>query len=127
MRYYIAYKFLNTDKEALKAKLGILSEKVKNTGNTSFIFYRDVQNRGELEMSNQEIITQAFAEIKKSDAIIAFIESEEKSEGLLLEVGYAKALDKKLILIVKKWIKLRFLETLADKTTRFDFIEEIKL
>jgi hypothetical protein len=43
-------------------------------------------------MSIDEIIKQAFLEIKKSDAIFAFVESEEKSEGMLLEIGYAKAL-----------------------------------
>lgn len=127
MRYYVAYKFLNTDKETLKDNLAILSEKIKRTGNTSFIFYRDAQNRGESALSSKEIIMQAFAEIKKSDVIITFIESEEKSEGLLLEAGYAKALGKKLFLIIKKWVKLRFLEALADKMIEFDTIDEIKL
>jgi len=53
-------------------------------------------------MTINEIIHQAFDEVKKSDAIIALIESEEKSEGMLLEIGYAKAVGKKLIVVIKK-------------------------
>jgi nucleoside 2-deoxyribosyltransferase len=49
-----------------------------------------------------QVIKQAFIEVKKSDVILAFIESEEKSEGMLLEIGYAKALGKKLVLVIKR-------------------------
>lgn len=126
MKYYIAYKFSNTDKEILKNNLETLCNKIEKTGDTTFIFYRDIQNRGEITLSINQVITQSFKEIKKSDAILAFIENEEKSEGLLLEVWYAKALGKELILIIKKWVDLRFLRALADKTIEFDTIEDIK-
>jgi len=53
-------------------------------------------------MPIDQVIKQAFIEIEKSDAIIALGESEEKSEGMLLEIGYAKAKNKKLILAIKK-------------------------
>lgn len=127
MRYYIAYKFLNADKEILKKNLWIISDMIERTGNTTFIFNRDVQNRWEISMPINQVITQAFAEVKKSDAILAFIESEEKSEWMLLEVGYAKALGKNLILVIKRGINFRFLRALANKTIEFDTIDEIEL
>ncbi len=102
MRYYIAYKFLGTDKKILKNNLKTLCDKIEDNGDTTFIFYRDMQDWGEISMPIDEVIRQAFVEVKKSDAILAFIESEEKSEGMILEVGYAKALGKKLVLIIKK-------------------------
>ncbi|HBB04638.1 TPA: hypothetical protein DCZ39_07245 [Patescibacteria group bacterium] len=102
MRYYIAYKFLDSDKEILKKRLGIISDMIEETGNTAFIFYRDTQNRGAISTPTDQIIRQAFIEVKKSDIIVAFIESGEKSEGMLLEVGYAKALGKKLVLLIRK-------------------------
>ena len=86
MRYYIAYKFLNSDKKILKKNLGIISNMIEREGNTTCIFYRDIQNRGTISMKIDQIIQQAFVEIKNSDVILAFIESEEKSEGMLLEI-----------------------------------------
>ena len=126
MRYYIAYKFLNTDKEMLKKNLGIISDMIEREGNTTCIFYRDIQNRWAIQMSIDEVIKQAFVEVKKSDAILAFIESEEKSEWMLLEIGYAKALGKKLLLVIKRWIHLRFINALADEIIEFESIENIK-
>lgn len=126
MRYYIAYKFLNADKEVLKKTIGIISDMVEKEGNTTRIFYRDIQNRGTISMTIDQIIRQAFAEIKKSDIILAFIESEEKSEGMLLEIGYAKALGKKVKVLIKRWIDLRFVRALADETIEFDSIEDLE-
>ena len=126
MRYYIAYKFLNTDKEILKKNLGIISDMIEREWNTTCIFYRDVQNRWAIEMPIDEVIKQAFVQVKKSDAILAFIESEEKSEWMLLEIGYAKALWKRVKLLIKKWINLRFVRAIADEIIEFESIENIK-
>ena len=126
MRYYIAYKFLNTDKEMLKKNLGIISDMIEIEDNTTCIFYRDIQNRWAIQMSIDEVIKQAFVEVKKSDAILAFIESEEKSEWMLLEIGYAKALGKKLLLVIKRWIHLRFINALADEIIEFESMEDLE-
>lgn len=100
---------------------------VEKEGNTTCIFYRDIQNRGTINMTIYQVIKQAFIEVKNSDIILAFIENEEKSEGMLLEIWYAKALGKKLLLVIKKWINLRFVRSLADETIEFDKIEDIKI
>ena len=126
MRYYIAYKFLNTDKEMLKKNLGIISDMIEREDNTTCIFYRDIQNRWAIQMPIDEVIKQAFVEVKKSDAILAFIESEEKSEWMLLEIGYAKALGKKLLLVIKRWIHLRFINALADEIIEFESMEDLE-
>ena len=126
MRYYIAYKFLNTDKEMLKKNLGIISDMIEIEDNTTCIFYRDIQNRWAIQMSIDEVIKQAFVEVKKSDAILAFIESEEKSEWMLLEIGYAKALWKRVKLLIKKWINLRFVRAIADEIIEFESMEDLE-
>lgn len=126
MRYYIAYKFLDTDKEVLKQNLSIICDQLEKNGHTTFVFFRDIQNRWAKSMTNEEILEQAFSEIKKSDGLFALVESEEKSEWMLLEIGYAKAQGKKLILAIKPWINLRFVRALADQIIEFQTIEHIK-
>ncbi len=70
-------------------------------------------------MSVDNIINSAFSEIEKSEAFFAFIESAEKSEDLLLEAGYAKALD-------KKGVNLRFLRSLTDIIIEFEDSSNLK-
>lgn len=38
MKYYIAYKFLDSDKEKLKEKLNIISSVIEKLGHVKFIF-----------------------------------------------------------------------------------------
>ncbi|MEF2175222.1 MAG: hypothetical protein V3575_02015 [Candidatus Absconditabacteria bacterium] len=125
MRYYIAYKFLGNDKESLKNNLEFISDEINKTGNETFIFFRDVQSRGDIKIDINEIMQKAYGEIDKSQGLFIFIDNVEKSEGLLLEAGYGKAKGKKIILAIKKEIDLRLLRSIADKIIEFDSIDEL--
>ncbi|MGV8162054.1 MAG: nucleoside 2-deoxyribosyltransferase [Candidatus Nanoarchaeia archaeon] len=125
MRVYIAYKFLGSDKDKLKNTLCDISSAIEKTGNQAFIFYRDTQNWGANDIPVNKILPTAFAELEKSDVLFAFVENEEKSEGLLLEVGYAKAKNKKIFLAIKKDINLRFLKSIADELIEFDTLYDL--
>ncbi len=126
MRYFIAYKFLGSNKEELKDKLNIISSSIEEIGHIPFVFFRDKQNWGTIQMPVKKIISGAFSELKKSDVFLAFVESAEKSEGMLLEAGYAKALNKKMILAIKKGIDLRFLRSIADTIIEFENISDLE-
>lgn len=125
MRYYIAYKFLWNDKESLKNNLEFISDEINKTWNETFIFFRDVQSRGDIKIDINEIMQKAYWEIDKSQWLFIFIDNVEKSEWLLLEAGYGKAKGKKIILAIKKEIDLRLLRSIADKIIEFDSIDEL--
>lgn len=126
MRYYIAYKFQGSDKDKLKENLNFISSSIEKVDHTPFIFLRDIQKWGSVKRTTDEIISSAFLEIKKSDVFFAFIENDEKSEGMLIEAGYAKASNKKIILAIKKGINLRFLKSIADTIIEFEDISELE-
>jgi len=80
MKIYIAYKFHSQNKKTIKTSLMTLSHIVEKLGHTSFIFLRDIQQRGQVTLSPQEIIYTAFQTIRKQDAILAIIINDKKSE-----------------------------------------------
>jgi hypothetical protein len=45
---------------------------------------------------------------------------------MLLEIGYAKALWKRVKLVIKKWINLRFVRALADEIMEFESMEDLE-
>jgi nucleoside 2-deoxyribosyltransferase len=75
-------------------------------------------------MTSGEIIDRALARVKESDAILAIQQGDEKSEGLLLEVGYAKALGKKVVLAISNEAQRPFLRAIADQIIEFKTLEE---
>jgi len=81
MRYYIAYKFLESNKDELKDKLNIISSSIEEIGHTPFIFFRDKQNWGTIQMPTNEIINCAFSELKKSDVFLLLLKVMRKVKG----------------------------------------------
>jgi nucleoside 2-deoxyribosyltransferase len=125
MIVYIAYKFADVDKFALKEKLKALSKAIEEKGNKTKIFFRDVQDWGDKAIKEQEILPKAYEMIKESDAIFAFVDGGEKSEGQLFEVGFGKAKGKKLILAIKDGLGYRFLRMLADEVIEFENFDDL--
>lgn len=118
MKVFISYNFLSNDKSVLKEKLTKISNLLENLGHTTFIHWRDKQNWENTNsgFSPKKIITNAFESIDGCDVLIAFTETTNKSQGMLLELGYAFAKEKKVILASVHEPSLRYVQSLAEKT-----------
>jgi nucleoside 2-deoxyribosyltransferase len=126
MKYYISYKFSGEDEEKLKEILSEISSIIESHNNETFVSYRDIGNWGEISMDSKEIITKALAELRNADCILCLVLSSEKSEGMLLEAGYAKALGKKIIVAKKDDVRIVFLKDIADDSIEFNTYEDLK-
>ncbi|MDD4983361.1 MAG: nucleoside 2-deoxyribosyltransferase [Candidatus ainarchaeum sp.] len=113
------------DKFLLKEKLKMLSKALENQGNKTKVFFRDVQNWGDTQVKQEEILPKAYEMIKESDAIFAFVDVGEKSEGQLLEIGFAKAKGKKIVLAIKDGLGYKFLRMIADEVIEFENLDDL--
>lgn len=126
MRLYLAYRFSGVDKEVLREQLEKISQALTNAGHDPFIFCRDVQNWEEGVMTKEEVIEACIPEVKKSDGFFIFLNSEEKSEGMLIEAGFAKASGKKIILAIRKGVSKHWLPHLAEIVIEYENIEDLQ-
>jgi nucleoside 2-deoxyribosyltransferase len=125
MKIYIAYKFKDSDPKELKRKLEEISKVVEETLKCkTFIFFRDVQKWGKIKMKIKEVIEKACDSIKECDALL--VEASEKANGVYFEVGYAKALKKKIIVIHKEGTEANFLEGCADASIEYKDLENLR-
>lgn len=86
---------------------------------------RDRENWQPKNFPPGKVIKEAFDEIRKCDALLTFIDSNEKSEGIFLEFGFAKALGKKTILLILDKLSSPTLEAIADQVIKFSNWKEI--
>jgi len=126
MKAYIAYKFRGEDSSILKEKLLKIDEIVKNLGFETFIFQRDIKNWSSDVIDSKIVVDNFVEELKKSDVLVCYIDSDDKSEGLLLECGYFKGLGKKVVLVVKKGVRYVLLRELVDDVIEFESLDEVK-
>ncbi len=76
-------------------------------------------------MPKKQIFEHAFKKIDEADVVVMILMSEEKSEGMLIELGYSLGENKKIILAVRSTIKNTHLRELADKFLEFINIEDL--
>jgi len=120
---YIAYKFKEQNPKELRKKLEELSSIIeKSLKCKTFIFFRDAQKWGKIKMDVKELVKKACQGIKKCDAIL--VEASEKARGAYFEVGYAKALGKKIIVVHQKGTEADFLGACADEVIVYEDLRE---
>ena len=125
MKIYLAYKLSNRDFEEVRSRLIEVDKIVKELGHETFIFLRDIQNwkpRG----TPQEIMEKAMENMKKCDCVLTIVETQEKGEGLLLETGFMKGINKKVIVAIGKEGRANLLKGMADEVFEFEDMGEFK-
>lgn len=88
----------------------------------------DTQRYIDEKFTTKQIMKECFAEIEKSDALLALINSPELSTGMVLEIGYALAHDLPVILVCHRdaYDSLNTLASVAKKVIIFDDPSEIR-
>ena len=125
MKIFVSYRFTGEEPKELKHFIESTCNALEKTGCNFFCSYFSEEFFRQQNFSHKQILEYAFKEIDTSDCILALIKSGEKSEGMLLEIGYAIAKKKKFILALKKGVKPFFLEEMAEKVIEFEGIEDL--
>lgn len=124
MKVFLAYKFNGEDINKLNEIMPKLCGHIKRLGHDYFCSLDKEEFFKQKGFNQAEILKYVFDELKKSDHLIVFVKSENVSQGMLLEIGYALAHEKKITLLIKKGLSQRYLRDLADEIIEFDDFKE---
>lgn len=126
MNIYIGYKYRSCkDKQALKNTLLTLSDRVHSLGHKTFILERDVYDWCHDYSNLPKSIRSIIKNMKKSDVLLAFVDCDERSIGLLFESLCAKVFGKKVVVAVRKGLKGLPFKNFANEIVEFDSHEEL--
>lgn len=125
MKVFISYRFTGEDPEELDNILGKIRGILMENGHQVFCSFWSGNFFKDNNFTNKQILEYALEELKKSDMILVFVKSQEKSEGMLIEVGYALASQKRMILAIKNDVKTTFLHQIAGEIIEFESIEDL--
>lgn len=118
MKVFLAYRATGEDQTTLLDRLQIISDALHAAGVESYSAHlqQDPAPSG-------KTFKTAFAKIDDSDAVLVFVQSAEKSEGMSLEVGYAYG-RKPIHVFAKRGVYLTSFE-LADSVTEYQDVDEL--
>ncbi|MFC1656821.1 nucleoside 2-deoxyribosyltransferase [Patescibacteria group bacterium] len=121
MRVYIAVPFKG---EENKKEIEELCLKVRKAGHEDFCFVRDIENYQNFFSAPHKLMQKSKKEIEKSDAFL--INYNGPGTGIMIEMGIAYTLNKKVILITKKGTKIRnSIKGVTSKIIEYQKLDDI--
>lgn len=125
MKIFLSYKFTGEDPKVLKETIGDVCDSLNKAKHDVFCSFWKENFYKKHKFSHRQILEYALKQLDKSDTYLAFIKSENKSEGMLMEAGYAIAKQKKFYLAIKKGVQTVFLREMADKIIEFKSLHDL--
>lgn len=124
MKIFIGQAVTGEDIENLKDECSKVQDALSKAGHES---YCTILEGNEFENEDAKMkLEHAFEEIDKSDAFLAIIRGEKRSEGMLMEIGYTLSKKKKLIVAIKKEVRDKtYVDELADQVIEFEDINDL--
>ncbi len=99
-KYFVAYRFTGEDPDVLHSRMTTVVDSLKSVGMDVYCNLFDEKEYQKSKLDAKEIMDIAFNRIDSSDGLFVVIASDDKSEGMLMEIGYAYAKNKNIIVAV---------------------------
>lgn len=133
MKLYVGYRYTGADKELLKTFLTKVSDILTDQDHSTFMYFRDGGNweSKDGKMPLKEVISKSFDVIRNSDAALFLVQSNDFSEGMLLDIGCAITNNKPIYLVKKRGCSLPKTETFSTKIIEYideeDLLSKLKI
>ncbi|MFZ3019916.1 MAG: nucleoside 2-deoxyribosyltransferase [Minisyncoccia bacterium] len=125
MKIFLSYRFTGEDPIELKENLERILNVLRANNHDVYCSIEDEAWFQEKKHTNKDIIEHAFNKLDEVDIVLVYIKSNEKSEGMLIEIGYALSKGKKIVLAIKNGISTTFVRQVADPVVEFDSLEDL--
>jgi len=125
MKIYLAYRFTGEDPIVLRADMDRISKALINLGHEIYCSFDREQYFIDNNFTGKQIVGYSLDKMNDCDAVLAYIKSPEKSEGLLIEMGYAIAKNKGIYLLTGNGVKTTYLYQIAKNHVAFSATSEI--
>lgn len=123
-RYFIAYRHTGEDLMELEQRLGKIEMALATHKIKSYATLSEEEEFVKDEYTAGQIMERAFQKIASMDGLFVLINGSEKSEGQLMEVGYAIAMKKPVIVAHQKDAKT-YVPELATQSIEYTDINDL--
>jgi nucleoside 2-deoxyribosyltransferase len=91
MRIFLSFRYTGETYESLVHFFRPVCTALETQGHEVFCSLWREESYKQRGLGVQEMLQDAFSELSKSDVLLAVVRTNERSEGMLMEVGYALA------------------------------------
>jgi nucleoside 2-deoxyribosyltransferase len=126
MKIFISFRFTGEEPRALRTAIAGVEESLRAAGHETVCSVWEEEKFAAEKLTPRQILEWAIRELDSADVYFAFVRSPERSEGMLLEAGYALAKGKRFVVAVRRDITTTFLRHLADTLIEYNTDENLR-
>lgn len=126
MKIYLSYKFTGEKTSVLKNDLNAIIHALSSADHSVFCAFQQDSLFQQHHYNAKQIIDSSLPHLRAADILLAYIKSSDKSEGMLLEIGYAYALKKPIYAAIKQGITTRFITAIASQVIRYKSLKQLQ-
>ncbi len=126
MGYFVAYRHTGADPGRLGDLLPAVCESLRERGEEVYCTYFQEEEFKSAGHKPRRIMEHAFEKIEKMGGLFVIIDGEEKSEGMLMEVGYCAAKGLKTVVAKRRGVENTYIPNMADHNFEYTDIEDLK-
>ncbi len=116
VKIQLAYKVSGERREEVVETLKGLCAVLEKAGHETYCPILDPNSNG---------INGTLRHLDESNVLLLYVKSEDKSEGMLLEAGYAKGRGKRLILAIKRGLDYKHTRAIADVILEYENLKDL--
>tara|TARA_Y100000294_G_C8400748_1_gene274689 strand:+ start:99 stop:506 length:408 start_codon:yes stop_codon:yes gene_type:complete len=124
-KIFIAYKVTGEDYSELKKRIYPIQNALKQAGIDYYSTIDDNEKFWAENWSRRKITEMAFGEMDSSDIILFLVNSSNISNGMLIELGYSLANNKKMVLAIRKDVTKNIFRQFIDNVIEFSSFDEL--
>lgn len=118
MNIFLSYKFTGIPLDKLHADIDPIVKILREKHKVYCNLY-DEEFYIENHYTTKQIMDHAIGNLQQSDYLVVYVD-EQIGEGMLIEAGYAYALKKPILLLIKKDIKSVSLRGISSAVVEYD-------
>lgn len=126
MNYFLSYRHTGAEPQRLHTLQYAVKEVFDASEHTFYSTYFHQRLFREHNLSDAEILLQTVHEVDGYDCMLVLLDTEDRSEGMLIEVGYCIAINKPFIVIKNRAVQGYYFPALAQQIIEYTDIAELQ-
>lgn len=105
MKIFISFRYTGETVENLQQFFYPIRDALEARGFEVYLSLDDLETWGQNELALRDKFTRTFQALAESDCLLVVINTADRSEGMLMEVGYALGQHKPIVLMVQAGVQ----------------------
>jgi hypothetical protein len=124
-KIFISHRYTGEDITSLTIALRTITDTLESLGYTVFCSLWLIPYFEEHHMTADDNYAYCLDAMRWSDYMLAYIQSESESKGMILELERAIEMRIPIILVIKRWLGHERFRSIAREVVEFERVEEI--